>query len=125
MSQTHTIQQLIDLRFNQLFISVKAALLSASFDGEATSCIIELEQSKTIRSLLRVEKQAIREKDLNKRLEQSYLKETRSHVDLEVKSRLIASLKDVDTLYNKVLQVDEKLPELLDVLSMRDHDLKN
>jgi HD-like signal output (HDOD) protein len=119
MPQKSTIQQFIDQRFDQLFIDVKEALLNASFDGEKAPTVIELEQSKTIRSLLRVEKQAIREKHLNKKLEQSHLNEIRSHVDVEVEERLIESLKDVDTLYHKVLQVDEKLPELLDVLSMR------
>jgi HD-like signal output (HDOD) protein len=119
MPQKSTIQQFIDQRFDQLFIDVKEALLNASFDGEKAPTVIELEQSKTIRSLLRVEKQAIREKHLNKKLEQSHLNEIRSHVDVEVEKRLIESLKDVDTLYHKVLQVDEKLPELLDVLSMR------
>ena len=119
MPQNLTIQQLIDQRFDQLFINAKTPLLSPSFDGEKALSVIEIEQSKTSRSLLRVEKQAIREKDLNKKLEESYLKEIRDHVNVEVEKRLLESLKDVDTLYHKVLQVDEKLPELLDVLSMR------
>jgi len=119
MSENLTIQQLIDQRFNQLFINAKKSQLSASFDGKTALSVIEIEQSKTTRSLLKVEKQAIRKKDLNKRLEESNLKEIRGNVNVEVEKRLLESFKDVDTLYHKVLQVDEKLPELLDVLSMR------
>lgn len=119
MPQKSTIQQLVDSRFSQLFINVKEAQLNASREGKKVPTVVEIEQSKTIRSLLRVEKQAIRERDLNKKLEQSYLNEIRSHVDVDVKKRLLENLKDVDTLYYKVLQVDEKLPKLLDVLSMR------
>jgi HD-like signal output (HDOD) protein len=119
MPQKSTIQQFVDHRFDQLFIDAKEAILSVSIDEGTALSVIEIEQSKTIRSLLRVEKQAIREKDLNKKLEQNYLNEIRHHVDVEVEKRLIESLEDVDTLYHKVLQVDEKLPELLDVLSVR------
>jgi hypothetical protein len=119
MPQKTTIHKLIDQRFNQLFINVKEAQLSTSNEGGKAPSAIEIEQSKTIRSLLRVEKQAIREKDLNKKFEQKNLDEIRNHVDLEVEKRLIESLKDVDHLYTKVLQVDERLPELLDILSVR------
>ena len=67
MPQKSTIQQFVDHRFDQLFIDAKEAILSVSIDEGTALSVIEIEQSKTIRSLLRVEKQAIREKDLNKK----------------------------------------------------------
>ena len=65
MSTFTNIEDLIKYRFEGLFLDVKAAQQQALQGEEPSLSVIEIEQNKTARSLLRVEKQAIREKDLN------------------------------------------------------------
>ena len=114
MTSAIPIQQLVNKRFNDLFVDLKEAVLNASTDGQTKLDAVAQQQENTPRTLLRVEKQAIREKDLNQKLKHNYIKETRDQVHLVLEQRLKESLEDTDNLYSKVLGIDEKLPELLD-----------
>jgi HD-like signal output (HDOD) protein len=116
---SNPIQQIVNQRFNKLFVDVKAAQSSAASDGVKPPDAVEIEQSKTARSLLRIERQAIREKDLNKKLERNNINEIRDQVDAEVEKRLVERLEDTDDLYNKIIGIDETLPELLDLMTVR------
>ena len=119
MTSALTIQQLVNKRFNELFVDLQEAVVNVSTEGQKKPDAVELQQNKTPRRLLRVEKQAIREKDLNKKLEYNYINGIRDQIHPVVEQRLQKSLEDTDNLYGKVLGIDEKLPELLDMISVR------
>jgi hypothetical protein len=119
MTSTLPIQQLVNKRFNELFVDRKEAVLNVSTEGQKKLDVVAQQQKKTPRLLLRVEKQAIREKDLNKKLEYNYINGIRDQIHLVVEQRLQKSLKDTENIYNKVLGIDEKLPELIDMISVR------
>lgn len=116
MTQT---EDLIKQRFDALFLDVKLAQQSLLNEGKPELSVIEIEQSKTARALLRVEKQAIREKDLNTKSELSFLENITQQIDTEVAKRLEESIKDTDYLYSKIVGLDKALPELLDLVSVK------
>jgi hypothetical protein len=64
MNTHKDVEGLIKQRYEALFLDIKTAQESAFNEGKPVLSVIEIEQSKTARSLLHVEKQAIREKDL-------------------------------------------------------------
>lgn len=112
-------EDLIKQRFEALFLDVKAAQKNAlSVDKPALS-VIEIEQSKTSRSLLWVEKQAIREKDLNIKSNLSLLNTVTDQINVEVEKRLQTSLEDTDNLYSKTVGIDSSLPKLLDLIGVK------
>ncbi|MFT5837610.1 MAG: hypothetical protein ACI9UT_000096 [Flavobacteriales bacterium] len=115
---THS-QDVIKQRFEALFLDVKMAHQSLLDDGKPALSIIEIEQSKTARSLLRVEKQALREKDLNTKSDLSFLNNISLQLDAEVEKRLEKSLEDTEHLYSKIIGLDRALPELLDLVGLR------
>jgi hypothetical protein len=115
---THS-EELIKQRFEALFLDIKMAHQGIIDESKPALNIIEIEQSKTTRSLLRVEKQAIREKDLNTKSDLSFLNGIALQVDEEVEKRLVESIADTDHLYSKVIGIDEALPELLDLVGTR------
>jgi len=119
MSIPTNTEELIKQRFEALFLDVKAAQQSAFNEGEPALCVIEIEQSKTARSLLRVEKQAIREKDLNFKSDLSFLNTITDQINIEVAKRLDESIQDTDHLYSKIIGIDRSLPELLDLVGIK------
>ncbi|MGJ8682378.1 HDOD domain-containing protein [Paraglaciecola sp.] len=106
-------------RFNDLFLDAKLARQNMLNEGKAKVSIVEEEQSKTARQLLQVEKQAIREKDLNNKVELSYLHSIIEQLNDEVESRMIPVLEDVDNIFNKIVGIDEMMAELLDAVSVK------
>jgi hypothetical protein len=117
---THThAEDLIKQRFEALFLDIKVAQQSLLDEGKPVLNVIEIEQSKTARSLLRVEKQAIREKDLNSKSDLSFLSAIAEQIDAEVAKRLEISLEDTDHLYSKIIGIDRALPELLDLVGIK------
>ena len=119
MSATTNVEELVKQRFEALFLDAKTAQQSVLNGGKPALNVIEIEQSKTARSLLRVEKQAIREKDLNTKSDLNFLGEIAEQVDIEVAKRLDESLKDRDHLYSKIIGIDRVLPELLDLVCIK------
>jgi len=115
---THA-EDLIKQRFEALFLDVKTAQQQVFQMFEPTLNIIEIEQSKTARSLLRVEKQAIREKDLNIKSDLSFLNTITDQINIEVEKRLKESIKDTEQLYSKIVGIDRALPELLDLVGLK------
>jgi hypothetical protein len=112
-------QELVKQRFDALFLDVKAAQKSILDEGKPTQTVIEIEQSKTARSLLRVEKHAIREKDLNIKSDLSFLNAITDQINVEVEKRLKESIEDTDQLYSKIIGIDRSLPELLDLVGIK------
>lgn len=119
MSIPTNTEELIKQRFEALFLDVKAAQQSALHEGKPALSVIEIEQSKTARSLLRVEKQAIREKDLNIKSDLSFLNTITDQINIEVAKRLNESIQDTDHLYSKIIGIDRSLPELLDLAGIK------
>ena len=121
MSTLTNSEDLIKQRFEALFLDLKAAQQSLLEEGKGKPKlnVIDIEQSKTARSLLRVEKQAIREKDLNTKFDLSFLRSITEQIDAEVEKRLEKSLEDTDHLYTKIVGIDKALPELLDLVGMK------
>ncbi|AGH47148.1 HDOD domain-containing protein [Paraglaciecola psychrophila] len=119
MSILTNTEELIKQRFEALFLDVKAAQHSAINEGKPELSVIEIEQSKTARSLLRVEKQAIREKDLNIKSDLSFLNTITDQINIEVAKRLNESIQDTDHLYSKIIGIDRSLPELLDLVGIK------
>jgi hypothetical protein len=119
MSTLIQTENLIKKRFDALFLDVKLAQQGLLNEGKPELSVIEIEQSKTARSLLRVEKQAIREKDLNAKSDKSFLGKIAEQIDAEVEIRLEESIKDTDYLYSKIVGLDKALPELLDLVNVK------
>jgi hypothetical protein len=119
MSIPTNTEELIKQRFEALFLDVKAAQQSTLHEGKPSLSVIEIEQSKTARSLLRVEKQAIREKDLNIKSDLSFLNTITDQINIEVAKRLNESIQDTDHLYSKIIGIDRSLPELLDLVGIK------
>lgn len=119
MSTLIQTENLIKQRFDALFLDVKLAQQGLLNEGKPELSVIEIEQSKTARSLLRVEKQAIREKDLNAKSDKSFLGKIAEQIDAEVEIRLEESIKDTDYLYSKIVGLDKALPKLLDLVNVK------
>jgi hypothetical protein len=119
MSIPTNTEELIKQRFEALFLDLKAAQQSILHEGKPALSVIEIEQSKTARSLLRVEKQAIREKDLNIKSDLSFLNTITDQINIEVAKRLNESIQDTDHLYSKIIGIDSSLPELLDLVGIK------
>ena len=119
MSTFTNIEDLIKYRFEGLFLDVKAAQQQALQGEEPSLSVIEIEQNKTARSLLRVEKQAIREKDLNNKFDISYLNTITNQINIEVEKRLKVSIEDTEQLYTKILGLDKSLAKLLDLVGVK------
>jgi hypothetical protein len=100
-------------------IGVAQAQQHAGIENEGAVRFDQTEQSNARRELLRVEKQAIRDKELNKKSEQNYIDSIREMVHQSLQERLEERLKDIDDIYLKVLGVDENLPPLIDILSVK------
>jgi hypothetical protein len=119
MNTFTNVEDLIKQRFEALFLDVKAAQQYSLHEDKPVLSVIEIEQSKTTRSLLRVEKQAIREKDLNIKSDLSFLNTITDQINIEVGIRLKESIEDTDHLYSKIVGIDRSLPELLDLVGIR------
>ena len=112
-------EQQIAQRLNDLFIDIKIAQDNLAQEGQPKANAVEIEQQKTARKLLTVEKQAIRERDLNQKMEINFLLSVSEQIDEEVELRMQPFLEDTEHLYNKVVGIDEDLPELLDAASVK------
>lgn len=119
MSIVINVEDLVKQRFEALFLDVKTAKASVLDEGTSAQSVIEIEQSKTTRSLLRVEKQAIREKDLNSKSDLSFLNTISEQIDAEVGKRLESCLEDTNHIDSKIIGIDRALPELFDLVSIK------
>jgi hypothetical protein len=119
MTQTPNIQDIFLQRYHAFFLDVRAAQANLQNGDKPALSGIDLVQSKTSRSLLRVEKQAIREKDLNQKHQQNYLNENLNLLNSRVAERLADELQDTENLYRKVVGIEDTVPDLLDLLNVK------
>lgn len=108
----------IQHRFYNLLIGLEMAQDAAGVEGNKVK-FEQTEQSNSRRQLLRVEKIAIRDKDLNQRSEANYTNSIRDRVHDELIVRLEEQLKGDDYLFEKLLSIHEKFPEVIDIMSVR------
>ena len=116
---TSNIIEEVQHRFYNLLLGIEKAREAAGIEDDSKVKFEESIQGDSGRELLRVEKIAIRDKDLNERSEANYINSISDKVHEELTLRLEEQLKDVDYLYEKSLNVHEKLPEVIDIMSVR------
>ena len=119
MTEPQELKQTVEHRFEKLFLGVSEAQAFTGIDIEGHVAFHQTEQSNARRELLRVEKQAIRDKELNKKSEQNYIDGIRDMVHSTLLERFKERLGDEANIYQKVLGFDENLPPLLDLLSVK------
>jgi hypothetical protein len=119
MSQAESIDQQIQQRFMQLSLSLQRAIDLSGVELDGRVLYEKTEQANARRDLLRVEKIAIRDRELNKKSEDYYVDGIREQVHIVVQERLEEQLKDLDGIYGKILGVNEHLPDLIDILSLK------
>jgi hypothetical protein len=119
MTDISSIEALVNQRYHRFFLDIKIAQADFLNIDKPVLSVIEVEQNKTARSLLRVEKQAIREKDLNQKQTSNFLKENLNLLNSKIEQRLIEELKNTENIYQKVVGIEKAIPELLDLLSVK------
>lgn len=119
MSEPLELKRAIERKANKLFLSLADVQEHTGIAVEGVVTFDQTEQSNARRELLRIEKQAIRDKELNKKSEQNYVNGIRDLVHDTLRERMVEALADEENLYNKILGFDENLPPLLDGLSVR------
>jgi hypothetical protein len=119
MTDISSVQARVNQQYHGFFLDIKAAQANLLNADKPALSVIEIEQSKTSRSLLRVEKQAIREKDLNQKQNINFLKENLNLLNIKIEQRLVEELKNTENIYQKVIGIDNAIPELLDLLCVK------
>lgn len=119
MSELKRLKDTINKRFSLFGLSLKEAQDALGIEPEGTVAFEHTEQNDARRTLLRIEKQAIRDKQLNQKSHQTYVNSIRDMIHTELFDRLEKQLADTHTVYLKVLGFDDRLPELMDLLAVR------
>ncbi|WP_416307078.1 HDOD domain-containing protein [Neptunicella sp. SCSIO 80796] len=116
MSSTNAIITDIDFRINTMMMDlgqIKEIVNTGSIDPDNQAA------AKAKRELLRIEKIAVRDRELNQRSKQSLLDSLLSQLHSELTVRLEEELLDEENIYKKVLGINENLPDVLDILSVK------
>lgn len=119
MADLHELKNSIHDRFDRFTISLAKTQQAMGIKPEGVVTFEVSEQGDARRKLLRVEKQAIRDKELNKKSQQNYIDSIRELVHAVLLERIQVALVDEDAMLTKVLGYDERLTELLDLLAVR------
>ncbi|MCC2617392.1 HDOD domain-containing protein [Aestuariibacter halophilus] len=119
MTDSYTIQQRVEQRCNILLTGLGNVQKVLGVDVEGVLRKEDSEQFDARRQLLRVEKQAIRDKELNEKSEQSYVDSIRDMVHENLLEQFKERLQDKDTIFYKILGYDDGLTALLDALTVR------
>ena len=118
-NQSQTIDEIVNNRFYNLIVGLSHAQEAAGVDVDGKVKAEQSEQFNARRALLRVEKLAKRDMELNKRSELNFIEGIQTRVNDVVCERLIERLRDIDDLYFKLLNLHDVLPALLDSLSVK------
>lgn len=119
MTQASSKKQAIDHRFNKLLTGLAEAQKVFGVETDDAVAFKNTEQNNARRELLRIEKQAIRDKELNQKSEESFVNSIRDMVQESLIERMQERLDDEENIFYKVLGFDDNLPELLDMLSVK------
>jgi HD-like signal output (HDOD) protein len=118
MTELAELKKDINSRFEHMTISIRLAQSAMGMEGKAIA-FDKTEQGDARRKLLRVEKQAIRDKELNQRSHLNYVNSVREMLHTEVTKLLEERLTNHEQLFNEVLGFDGRLPELMDILAVK------
>lgn len=118
MSDQQDVSQQIANRFRSLLIGLDTAKQDLPEDKDVELPDF-LDQDRDGRQLLRVEKQAQRDKKLNERYYQNFLDKLQDQLNDEVRRRLAEQLQDTEFLYSKLIGVPPHLAEVLDLMSVK------
>lgn len=118
MPEKPEIVEQVQKRFYSLLIGLEEAQEVAGVESENVT-FDETEQANARRELLRVEKIAQRDKDLNKAYEDNFVDSVRQKIHDEMKARFLVEIEDEETIYEKVLGIPEGFPQVLDMLSTK------
>ncbi|ALS99944.1 HDOD domain-containing protein [Lacimicrobium alkaliphilum] len=118
MPEQQSVLQQIEHRFTSLQIGVDMAKRATATGNDSPDNFLpEVEESG--RQLLRVEKQAKRDKTLNQKHHQNFLDSLLEQLNRELEVRLEEKIQDTELLYSRILGVHENLPDVLDVMAVR------
>jgi hypothetical protein len=118
MPEKQSVLQQIEHRFTSLQIGVDMAKRAKATENENPDNFLP-EVQESGRQLLRVEKQAKRDKTLNQKHHQNFLDSLLEKLNQELIVRLEEKLEDTELLYSRILGVHENLPDVLDVMAVR------
>lgn len=118
MPEQQSVIQQIEHRFDSLQIGVDMAKRAITPESDSSDNFLP-EVEVASRQLLRVEKQAKRDKTLNQKHHQNVLDSLLEKVNQELQNRLEEKIQDTELLYSKILGVHENLPDVLDVMAVR------
>ena len=118
-NQSQAIDEIINNRFYNLIVGLSHAQEVAGVEVDGKVKAEQSEQFNARRALLRVEKLAKRDMELNKRSEKNFIDSIQSRVNDVVCERMIERLNDTDHLYFKLLNLHDALPSLLEMLSLK------
>lgn len=119
MSTTPEIIETINNRFYNLLIGLSNAQEAAGVDVDGKVKAEQSEQFNARRSLLRVEKLARRDMELNKRSEQNFIDGISTMLNEAVAERVLERMEDIDDIFYKQLNLDDGLADVLDTLSVK------
>ena len=110
MTDSSAISQTINTRYSTMMLDVLRIQDETSQTPDDKATGQDIEQGHSGRSLLRVEKLARRDKELNRKSEQNYINGIRDLVHQSLNTKFEETLEDTEYLYEKVLGFEHKLP---------------
>lgn len=119
MAQQQNIQQDIHSRFYNLLMGIETDAAEAKVNPESDSESGQAEATDDGRKLLRVEKIAQRDKNLNERSYQSFIDRISEQLHDEILIRIDGQVAEFEELYSDVIGIHENLPDVMDMLSVR------
>src|SRR5690606_3642871 len=119
MSSTNAIITDIDFRINTMMMDLGQIKDIVNTGNPESASQSAAQQQKAKRELLRIEKIAVRDRELNQRSRQSLLDSLLTQLHTELMVRLEEELLDEENIYKKVLGINENLPDVLDILSVK------
>lgn len=115
MTSTDTNTPIVETRFKQLFIDIKAA--KQQLVDENTPSVAK--EVVPTRELLAVEKQAREDKKLSQEKEDNRVETVAANLHQEIELKLSEALHDPEFLVTKILSIDMVIPKILDLLSVK------
>lgn len=119
MNDNTDIRQEVDKRFYNLLIGLSNAQDVAGVEIEGKVKAEQSEQLNARRSLLRVEKLAKRDMELNKRSEINYIEGTRDSLNTIIFEKIEKQFLEPEVIQTKVLSMPHSIAELLDSTSVK------
>lgn len=119
MTESAAITEELNLRFYNLIFSLERAQDIAGVEVEGKVKAEQSEQFNARRQLLRVEKIAQRDKELNERSKENFIDGVRKQVHDAVEQRMEETFADIEHVFRNIVGIDQGLAEVLDMLVIK------